>query len=70
VTVEHDLPETTVTLRADLHAVLSALPLFAGLESATLREIASEVEWLSLPGGAVLFEAGEHSESMYVVLSG
>ena len=70
MTVEHDLPETTVTLRADLHAVLSALPLFAGLESATLREIASEVEWLSLPGGAVLFEAGEHSDSMYVVLSG
>jgi NTE family protein len=68
--MENDLPEQTVTLRADLAAVLAGLPLFAGLEPATLAAIAAEVEWLSLPGGATLFEAGEPSDCMYVVLSG
>ena len=67
---DDDLPEQTVTLRADLRTVLAGLPLFAGLEPATLAAIAAEVQWLSLPGGATLFETGEPSDSMYVVLSG
>lgn len=68
--MEGDVPEETVTQRSDLHAVLAGLPLFHGLDAAVLRAIAAEVEWLSLPGGAVLFAAGEPSDAMYTVLSG
>src|SRR5579871_2370751 len=68
--MENDLPEQTVTLRSDLRIVLDTLPLFTGLEAATLRAIATELEWLSLPGGAALFEPGEASDALYIVLSG
>jgi NTE family protein len=62
--------DATVILRSDLRVVLGALPLFAGLDEETLAALASEVEWLSLPGGATLFEAGEAPDALYVVLSG
>lgn len=68
--MEGDLPEQTVTLRSDLRSVLAALPLFQGLDADILTAMAGEVEWLSLPGGSTLFEAGDPSDSMYVVLSG
>jgi len=68
--MEGDIPEETVMLRSDLGVVLSGLPLFAGLEPLVLRQIAESAEWLSLPGGATLFAAGEASDAMYVVLSG
>jgi NTE family protein len=68
--MDNDLPEETVTLRSDLRLTLSALPLFEGLDPATVRAIADEVEWLSLPGGSTLFTLGEAPDAMYVVLSG
>lgn len=68
--MEGDVPEETVTLRSDLRAVLDSLPLFHGLEGDTLRAIAQEVEWLSVPGGTALFTAGEPSDALFVVLSG
>jgi NTE family protein len=68
--MEGDLAEETVMLRSDLSAVLSSLKLFVGLEAAILKQIAEAAEWLSLPGGATLFTAGELSDAMYVVLSG
>jgi NTE family protein len=68
--MEGDVPEETVTLRSDLGVVLSALPLFAGLDGTLLTQIAQAAEWLSLPGGATLFMAGEPSDALYVVLSG
>ena len=68
--MEGDIPEETVMLRADLGVVLSGLPLFAGLDSHIIKEIAEAVEWLSLPGGATLFAAGETADALYVVLSG
>lgn len=68
--MEGDVPEETVALRSDLRIVLGGLPLFHGLEENILRDIAAEVEWLSLPGGAMLFATGEDSDAMYVVLSG
>lgn len=68
--MDNDFPEETVTLRSDLRVALSALPLFNGLEPATVRAIAAEVEWLSLPGGSTLFSVGEPPDAMYVVLSG
>ena len=68
--MEGDVPEQTVTLRSDLRTVLDALPLFHGLPQDVLTAIAAEVEWLSLPGGSLLFSVGDPSDSMYVVLSG
>src|SRR6185312_4627167 len=68
--MEGDVTEQTVMLRSDLSVVLSSLPLFAGLEARIIKEIAESAEWLSLPGGATLFAAGEASDAMYVVLSG
>jgi NTE family protein len=68
--MEGDVAEETVMLRSDLGVVLSGLPLFAGLEAVILKQIAEAAEWLSLPGGATLFSAGEASDAMYVVLSG
>jgi NTE family protein len=68
--MEGDLTEETVMLRSDLGVVLSGLPLFAGLEPLIVQQIAEAAEWLSLPGGATLFAAGEASDALYVVLSG
>ncbi|HZO21326.1 MAG TPA: patatin-like phospholipase family protein [Steroidobacteraceae bacterium] len=68
--MEGDLPEETVLLRANLGVVLSGLPLFNGLDEAIVGEIAAAAEWLSLPGGATLFAAGEPPDALYVVLSG
>src|ERR1700761_6198544 len=68
--MEGDIPEETVMRRSDLSLVLSALPLFAGLESVVVKQVAEATEWLSLPGGSTLFAAGEPSDSLYVVLSG
>ncbi|MCU0760942.1 MAG: patatin-like phospholipase family protein [Steroidobacteraceae bacterium] len=68
--MEQDLPEDTLTVRGNLRVLLSGLPIFDGLDDATLDAIASACEWLSLPGGATLFEAGEPSDAMYVLLSG
>src|SRR6201991_2124160 len=68
--MEGDIPEETVIRGSDLGLVLSALPLFAGLEPLIIRQIAESAEWLSLPGGSTLFAAGETSDAMYVVLSG
>lgn len=68
--MQEDAADGTVILRSDLRAVLGALPLFAGLDEETIAAMAAEVEWLSLPGGAALFDAGEPADAMYVVLSG
>jgi len=68
--MEGDIPEETVLMRADLGAVLSGLPLFKGLDAGVVRQIGAAAEWLSLPGGATLFRAGERPDALYVVLSG
>src|SRR5579864_4111913 len=68
--MQGDIPEETVTARSDLSVVLSGLGLFGGLDPAAIKQIAEVAEWLSLPGGATLFTAGEPSDAMYVVLSG
>ena len=68
--MEGDVPEETVAMRSDLGIVLGSLPLFHGLDEPILRDIAAAVEWMSLPGGAMLFASGEASDAMYIVLSG
>jgi NTE family protein len=68
--MQGDIPEETVTARSDLSVVLSGLALFGGLDPVAIKQIAEVAEWLSLPGGATLFTAGEPSDALYVVLSG
>jgi NTE family protein len=68
--MDGDPPEETVIRRSDLGAVLGELPLFKGLDYAFLSEIALAAQWLSLPGGAKLFSAGDPADALYVVLSG
>jgi CRP-like cAMP-binding protein len=45
----------------------------AGIESANeaaLRDAEATLEWLVLPGGAVLFREGEDGDSLYILVSG
>jgi NTE family protein len=68
--VEGNPFEETATLRSDVGALLAEMPLFSGLDAGLLREIAAVVEWLTLPGGAKLFSAGDPPDALYMVLSG
>lgn len=68
--MEGDIPEETAIRRSDLSVVLGELPLFHGLDHAFLQEIALAAQWMSLPGGATLFSAGDPPDALYVVLSG
>ena len=63
-------PSETAIMRRDPIALLNRSPLFHGLDRLTLTAIAAELEWLSLPGGSILFEAGEVPDSMYLVIAG
>ncbi len=62
--------EDSEALRSDLGVLLGETPLFRGLDPGLLRRIAAAAQWLSLPGGATLFSAGETADAFYVVLSG
>ena len=62
--------EDSKTLRSNLGVLLGETPLFRGLDPALLARIAASAQWLSLPGGAPLFSAGEAADALYVVLSG
>lgn len=61
--------ETAIEVRSHL-AVVAGLPLFRDLDPELLGEIASEIEWFSLPGGTTLFEAGEPADAVYFVITG
>lgn len=63
-------PGETLVLRGDPLALLESSPMFRGLDRPTLSAISAELEWLSLPGGATLFEAGEPSDAMYILIAG
>ena len=54
----------------DTRSLLRDLALFAHLDDTTLDELADELEWFALPGGATLFELGDPSDSLYVLKSG
>ena len=56
--------------RRNLPALFAALPLLRDLDSELLAEVTGEVEWFSLPGGAMLFAAGQPADGLYVVVNG
>jgi NTE family protein len=59
----------TLALRNPV-ALLASLPLFSDIDRETLAAIGAGLDWIALPGGAVLFEAGEASDALYIVFSG
>jgi NTE family protein len=56
--------------RRDLLLRLAALPLFAGMDAQALGDLADRMEWLALPGGAVLFAQNDLSDSLYILVHG
>lgn len=60
-------PVPDVTKDADL---LGRLPLFAGLDTDTVAELAHHAEEFELQAGTYLFHAGDVSDSLYVVRRG
>lgn len=54
----------------DVRSLLRDLELFRHLDDATLTELAGELEWFAMPGGAILFEYGDVSDALYVLKSG
>jgi NTE family protein len=44
--------------------------IFDGVEVAARAALEDELEWFSLPGGRVLFEANDQPDGLYLVLSG
>jgi NTE family protein len=68
--VDSEDDRTQIDPRANPWAMLAALPLFSGLPRSVVDEAVAELEWTSLPGGALLFEAGDSADAVYFVVSG
>ena len=64
------MDESPKSRRYDAHELLRGLELFRHLDAATLDELALELEWFALPGGATLFEYGDPSDALCVLKSG
>ena len=64
------MDESPKSRRYDAHELLRGLELFRHLDAATLDELAQELEWFALPGGATLFEYGDPSDALCVLKSG
>lgn len=61
---------TQVDPRGNPWAMLASLPLFSGLPKTVIDAAVAELEWITLPGGSLLFEAGTPADSVYFVVSG
>jgi NTE family protein len=68
--VEAEDDRTQIDPRANPWAMLAALPLISGLPKSVVDEAVAELEWMSLPGGRLLFESGDPADAVYFVVSG
>jgi len=68
--VQAEDDRTQIDPRANPWAMLAALPLFSGLPRSVVDEAVAELEWMSLPGGGLLFESGDPADAVYFVVSG
>jgi NTE family protein len=68
--VDAEDDRTQIDPRANPWAMLAALPLFSGLPKHVVDEAVTELEWMSVPGGTLLFEAGTPADAVYFVVSG
>lgn len=57
-------------VRRRVLAALAGQPLFAGISGAALSALADLVEWFALGGGRLLFDQGEESDGMYLLVHG
>lgn len=57
-------------LSPDKLSYLSCLPLFQSIDHAGLLELLPHLDSRFLPGGEILFRAGDSADAMYVILSG
>lgn len=55
---------------AEARVFLAATRLFGGLDEAALDEIATQLEWLLVPGGVRVCRQGEAGDCLYLVASG
>ena len=66
-----NLPDNSLSDDAQvLLGVVPRLPLFSELGSELQAAIAGEIEWFALPGGTILFEAGDAADALYFVITG
>jgi signal-transduction protein with cAMP-binding, CBS, and nucleotidyltransferase domain len=68
--VDAEDDRTQIDPRDNPWAMLAALPLFTGLPKRIIDQAVEELEWLSEPGGHVLFEAGSPADAVFFVVSG
>ncbi len=68
--MDGDDERTQIDPRANPWAMLAALPLFSGLPKDVIDAAVAELEWIALPGGRLLFEAGAPADAVYFVISG
>jgi len=64
------VPPIPAPSAAEARAFLAATHLFGGLDEIALDEIAAQLEWLLVPGGARVCRQGDAGDSLYVVASG
>src|SRR3982074_3103466 len=53
-----------------LRGRLSSLPLLSALDEPSLAALQAELEWLRLPGGAILFREDQIADALSVVVPG
>jgi len=56
--------------RRNLPGLFAALPLLRQLDPDSIGELANEIEWFSMPGGATLYSAGQPADGLYVIING
>lgn len=59
-----------VMLPADLAGVIGRTAMFAHLDDAARVALGQQLRWLCLPGGRLLFRAGEPADALYLLRSG
>jgi len=55
---------------SELRRRLAELPPFQGMDQRLLDAVETAFTWIALPGGAILFQEGEASEALYVIVYG
>jgi NTE family protein len=58
------------SVRRRVLASLAEQPLFAGLDGAALTALAEQMEWFALGGGRLLFDQGEQSDGLFLLIYG
>lgn len=54
----------------DIVPFLASTELFGGIDESVLSKIATDLEWLQIPGGKFLIRQGESADSLYIVING